>query len=80
MNDDHMAAWMETQFVRKLWFCHDALRNGVIDLYSKKPYAATELRQIATKTLGDTAEVDALMKRIEAAGALKDDPIPEKVR
>ena len=72
--------WLRKQaeFDEKLWFSHQTLINAVVDLYSKQPYAATELRQIATKTLGDPAEVKALMKRIEANGALKDDPIPEK--
>jgi len=78
MNEDHMAAWMEAQFDRKLWFSHQTLMNGVIDLYSRPPFAATELRQLATKILDDPEKVDALMKRIEAKGALKDDPIPEK--
>ncbi|MGA2060996.1 MAG: hypothetical protein ABSG67_10980 [Thermoguttaceae bacterium] len=77
-HDDQMAARKKAEFDEKLWSSHQTLMNAVVDLYSKKPYAATELRQIATKTLADPAEVDALMKRIEANGALKDDPIPEK--
>jgi hypothetical protein len=78
MHDDQMAARTEAQFDRKLWFSHQTLMNGVIDLYSRPPFAATELRQLATKILDDPEKVDALMKRIEAKGALKDDPIPEK--
>jgi hypothetical protein len=78
MHDDQMAARKQAEFDEKLWSSHQILTNAVVGLYSKKPYAATEIRQIATKTLGDPAEVDALMKRIEANGALKDDPIPEK--
>ena len=78
MQEDQMAAWTEAQFDRKLWFSHQTLMNGVVDLYSRPPFAATELRQLATKILDDPAKVDALMKRIEGKGALKDDPIPEK--
>jgi len=78
MHDEQMAARKQAEFDDKLWSSHQTLISEVVDLYSKPPYAATELRQIATKTLGDTAEVEALMKRIEDKGALKDDPIPEK--
>jgi hypothetical protein len=78
-HDEQMAARKQAEFDDKLWSSHQTLISEVVDLYSKQPYAATELRQIATKTLGDTAEVDALMKRIKDKGALRDDPIPEKV-
>ena len=77
-HDDQAAAWAEAQFDRKLWFNLQTLTNAVVDLYSRKPHAATELRQLAAKILDNPEQVDALMKRIEANGALKDDPLPEK--
>jgi hypothetical protein len=76
-HDEQMAARKQAEFDDKLWSSHQTLMDAVVDLYSRKPYSATELRQIATKTLNDPAEVEALMKRIEAKGALKDDPIPQ---
>ena len=79
-HDDQMAARKQAEFDRKLWFSHQTLMNELVDLYSKKPYAATELRQIAAKTLADPAQVEVLMKRIEANGALKDNPIPAKTQ
>jgi hypothetical protein len=78
MHDDQMASRKQAEFDRKLWFNHQTLTNAVVDLYSRPPFAATELRQLATKILDDPEKVDVLMKRIEAKGALKDDPIPEK--
>jgi hypothetical protein len=78
--DAQIAARAEAQFDRKLWFSHQTLMNGVIDLYARPPFAATELRQLATKILNNPEQVNALMKRIEDKGALKDDPIPEKAK
>ena len=77
-NDEQIAARQEAQYSRKLWIEHQALLNGVVELYSRPPYAASELREMATQILDNPKQVDALMKRIEANGALKDDPIPEK--
>jgi hypothetical protein len=77
-HDAQVAAWMQARIDRNIWTNRMVLNNQVVDLYSRKPYAATELRQLATKILEDPAEVDALMKLIEDKGALKDDPIPEK--
>jgi hypothetical protein len=76
--DEQMAARKQAEFDDKLWSSHHTLIRAIVDLYSKRPYAATEIRQIATKILNNNEQVNALMKRIETNGALKDDPVPQK--
>jgi hypothetical protein len=77
-NQEQLAARQEAQYSRKLWIEHQALFNDVVELYSRSPYADTEIREMATKILNKPEQVDALMKRVEANGALKDDPLPQK--
>jgi hypothetical protein len=74
---DQIAARTDAQSSRRLWMNRDVLTRQVVDMYSRPPFAATELRDLATKILNKPEQVNALMKRIEEKGALKDDPIPE---
>ena len=60
-----------------LWDQRHSLAFSIVGEYSNPPYAATELRKLATAILEDPAAVDALMKQLEKNGALKDDP-PDK--
>ncbi|MGA2796222.1 MAG: hypothetical protein ABSE63_01455 [Thermoguttaceae bacterium] len=68
----------EVRLEQDLWLARKILIGQVVEAYSRKPYAATELRELATKILEDPKEVDALMKLIEEKGALKDDPVPDE--
>lgn len=76
--EKQIVAQRRARIEQDLWDCRRVLTGQIIDIYSRKPYAATELRQLATKIMEDPSAVDALMKLIEEKGALKDDPIPEK--
>jgi hypothetical protein len=77
-HDDQMAARLKAKNDQNLWINRNVLTNQIVDMYSRPPYAAAELRQLAAKILDKTEQVDALMKRVEERGALKDDHIPEK--
>jgi len=77
-HDEQMDARNKALLGQRLWISRKVLTGQIVEIYSRPPYAATELRQLATKILEDPTEVDALMKLIEDKDALKDDPIPEK--
>jgi hypothetical protein len=75
-HDEQWAARKQAEINSKLWDQRRILTGQIVEIYSRKPHAATELREMATKILEDPAAVNALMKLIEEKGALKDDPIP----
>ncbi len=53
------------------------LEDHAVEVYTHRPYAATELRDAATKAGLDAAQIDKLMKALDAKGALKDEPAPK---
>jgi len=64
-------------YERTLHMRRSILENQLIYDYTRRPFAATELREAATKALGDAAQVEKLMSALEAKGALKDEPKPK---
>ncbi len=53
------------------------LEDHAVEVYTHHPYAATELRDAAGKAGLDAAQIDKLMKALDAKGALKDEPKPK---
>jgi hypothetical protein len=64
-------------YERTLHTRRSSLEEQLIYEYTRHPYAATELRDAATKAGLDKAQIDKLMKGLEAEGALKDEPAPK---
>ncbi len=55
----------------------DALEGNPRTAYTLHPYAAAELREKAKKVLGEGPQLDRLMKRLEAQGALNVEAPPK---
>lgn len=75
---DKIQAQERARSQQDLWDDRHVLTRQIVDMYTRRPRAATELRQLATKVLKNPAMVDGLMKLIADKGALKDDPIEKK--
>lgn len=58
----------------RLILARKVLIMELVDAYGQRPYAASELRELATRALGDPMTVDLLMNRLKAIGALEDEP------
>jgi hypothetical protein len=67
------------RYEEELYYIHKVLIDQLVDVYRREPYAATELREMATEIVGDPATVATLMSRIEALGALHDEPTAKEV-
>ena len=75
IQDEQIAAQKRARIEQELWDHRRILTGQIVYMYARKPHAATELRQLATKILEAPATVDSLMKLIEEKGGLSDDPI-----
>ena len=70
---ENYAAQMKFREERELYHMREVLIIQLVGLYSRWPYAATELRDSASATLNDPKMVEKLMDRLKEKGALKDD-------
>jgi len=77
-SDVLLAAQRQARYEANLIHRRQVLVNQIVELYTSKPYAATELRDLATQVLEDSASVEELMRIIEEKGALKDDVVEEE--
>ncbi|HID21314.1 MAG TPA: hypothetical protein EYP14_02810 [Planctomycetaceae bacterium] len=57
----------------ELYLRRKVLVDQLIDIYRRKPYAASELGSLATSIVGDPDLVDELMDRLAEKGAVRDD-------
>jgi len=67
------------RYEEELYQRHKVLMDQLVDVYRQEPYAATELREMATEIVGDPAAVATLMSRLDALGALRDEPVAKEV-
>jgi hypothetical protein len=58
----------------ELYTHRKVLMGQLVQTYARKPCAATELRDLSMKVVGNPALTDRLMKALEERGALRDDP------
>lgn len=66
-NEKHFALLKKAHFINDMVFRRDICVGQTVSLYSKKPFATDELRQIATEILEDTDAVDKLISKVDAA-------------
>jgi hypothetical protein len=78
--EQEMAARKQAEIDETLWDYRRVIVGQIVEMYTYQPFAATELREMATRILEKPAAVDALMKVIEEKGGLKDDPIQDSAR
>jgi hypothetical protein len=81
-HERNLAAQEQWLHDREMFQRHRVLVNQIVDIYRRKPHAATELRELAGEILEDPDAVAALMKAVEAKGGLRDDApevVPEPV-
>ncbi len=74
-HEQQMVARERAMAEQRLWDYRAILSNQIVELYARKPYAATELRHLGKEILADPTAVDGLMKIIAEKGALSDDPV-----
>jgi hypothetical protein len=70
--EQQLAARKRAEFEQEMCRHRDVLVRQVAYLYCRKPYAGSEIRELASRILQDPAAVDAVLKPIEAKGALVD--------
>lgn len=61
---------------REMHMYRSCLQGQLLFLYTRRPYAGSELRRLATEILGDAGHVEKLMKTIPSE-ALKDETPPK---
>lgn len=61
---------------REMHMYRSCLQGQLLFLYTRRPYAGSELRRLATEILGDPGQVEKLMKAVPSE-ALKDETPPK---
>jgi hypothetical protein len=66
------------EYERDMHMYRSALQGQLLFFYTRHPYAASELRGLATETLGDAAEVEKLMNLIPPHARKDEAPVEPK--
>ena len=66
-NEEEMAAWKFAKFQRNMIQHRNVLTGQISGMYSRFPWASDEIRELATRILGDQAAVERLMSHIDEA-------------
>jgi hypothetical protein len=66
-NDEQVEAKEKAKFQRKMIQYRDVLVSQISSMYSRFPWASDEIRELATKILGDEVAVNRLMSAVDEA-------------
>jgi hypothetical protein len=64
---ENIEAQRNARFIGDMIDHRDVLTRQISGMYSRFPWASNEIRELATKTLGDKAAVDRLMSYVDAS-------------